>query len=197
MVALKALSTSAARGISSRSHPRVARPEVTGTCSWLKFIALNFLFILFPPFMPLIKGVIFSSPHPLPPPLPSFAELKTNPETVPAPGTVPGVAPRRDAIDGHWCCRRKALGGAGATFISHAHQYGPLLKIHSQPTRAQCRPAVPEAGAGSVRPVLVPSLPGAARPGELRASLPAPAGSAEGGRSRPEQPCVPGALQSR
>lgn len=37
----------------------------------------------FPPFMPLIKGVIFSSPHPLPPPLPSPAEVKTNPSLLP------------------------------------------------------------------------------------------------------------------
>lgn len=85
------LSTSAALGISNRSHPRVARPEVTGTCSWLKFIALNFLFILFSPFRPLIKGVIFSSPHPLPPPLPNPAEVKTNPPLF--PGRSPELHP--------------------------------------------------------------------------------------------------------
>lgn len=77
------LSTSAPLGISSRSHPRAARPEVTGTCSWLKFIALYFLFILSPPFMPLIKGVIFSSPHPLLPPLPNRAQGKRNPPLFP------------------------------------------------------------------------------------------------------------------
>lgn len=149
----------------------MARPEVTGTCSWLKFIALNFLFILFSPFMPLIKGVIFSSPHPLPTPLPNAAELKTNhPRSRDSPWR---CTPKR--CD-RWSpmCRGKARGGAGATFISRAHQCRPLLKMHSQPRRTQCRPAARGAGGGSV-PSLSLSLVHAARPGEPRASLPAPA----------------------
>lgn len=79
LVALKALLSS------SDAHPQVARPEVTGTCSWLKFIALNFLFICLRGFSPIQtadqRGHL-QFPTSFPPPLP-FLVLEVKKEFPP------------------------------------------------------------------------------------------------------------------